>query len=79
MDESGCFFKALPNNGMAKKGKKTKGDKKSKERVTVAFSLVLMVGKLKKQLPFGKSKTLDVLLQNVRKSLIFQTQNHGCK
>ena len=56
MDESGCFFKALPSKGMAKKGKKTKDDKKSKQRVTVAFSLVLMVGKLKKQLPFGRAK-----------------------
>ena len=28
MDESGCFFKALPAKGLAQKGKKTKGEKK---------------------------------------------------
>ena len=30
MDESGCFFKALPSKGLAHKGKKCKGGKKSK-------------------------------------------------
>ena len=37
MDESGCFFKALPSKGLAHKGKKCKGGKKSKQRMTVAF------------------------------------------
>ena len=37
MDESGCFFKALPTKGLAQKGKKTKGGKNSKQRITVAF------------------------------------------
>ena len=37
MGESGCFFKALPSKGIAKKGKKTKVGKKSKQRVTVTF------------------------------------------
>ena len=30
MDESGCFFKAVPNKGLAQKGKKSKGGKKFK-------------------------------------------------
>ena len=30
MDESGYFFKALPSKGLAQKGKKFKGGKKSK-------------------------------------------------
>ena len=30
MDESGCFFKALPDAGLGQKGKKAKGGKKSK-------------------------------------------------
>lgn len=35
MDESGCFFTAWP--GLAQKGKKAKGGKKSKQRMTVVF------------------------------------------
>ena len=37
MDESGCFFKALPEKGLVEKGKQAKGGKKSKQRLTVAF------------------------------------------
>ncbi|XP_057299446.1 tigger transposable element-derived protein 6-like [Hydractinia symbiolongicarpus] len=37
MDESGCFFKALPDKGLVSKGKQAKGGKKSKQRLTVAF------------------------------------------
>ena len=37
MDESSCFFKALPSKGLAHKGKKCKGGKKSKQRMAVAF------------------------------------------
>ena len=37
MDASVLFFKALPDTGLAKKPKKCKSDKKSKERLTVAF------------------------------------------
>ena len=37
MDETGCFCKALPEKGLVEKGKKTKGGKKSKQRLTVAF------------------------------------------
>ena len=37
MDETGCFFKALPGNGLAKKKSQTRGGKKSKTRLTIAF------------------------------------------
>ena len=37
MDETGCFWKALPDKGFGMKGKQCKGGKKSKQRVTVAF------------------------------------------
>ena len=37
MDESGCFFKALPDKGLVEKGKQAKDGKKSKQRLTVAF------------------------------------------
>lgn len=37
LDETGCFWRALPEKGFGEKGKKCKGGKKSKHRVTVAF------------------------------------------
>ena len=37
MDESGCFFKALPDKGLVEKGKQAKGGKKLKQQLTVAF------------------------------------------
>ena len=43
MDELGCFFKALPDAGLVQKGKQAKDGKKSKQRFTIAFLLVLLV------------------------------------
>ena len=37
LDELGLFFKALPEKGLAEKTKKSKGGKKSKQRMTVMF------------------------------------------
>ena len=37
MDESGLFFKAFSDTGLAKKTKNCKGGKKSRELLTVAF------------------------------------------
>ena len=37
LDETGLFFKALPEKGLAEKTKKSKGGKKSKQRMTVIF------------------------------------------
>ena len=37
MDETGSFFRALPDKSLSEKAKKCKGGKKSKERLTVAF------------------------------------------
>ena len=39
MDDSGCFFKALPDAGLFQKGKQEKGGKKSKQRFKIAFSV----------------------------------------
>ena len=58
MDESGCFFKALLSKAMTKKGKKTKGDKKWKQRVTVAFFVSVDGGKVEKPVVIWKSKNL---------------------
>ena len=57
MDESGCFFKALPTKGFALKGKKSKGGKKSKQRMTVAFFVSAAGGKVGKPIVIWKSKT----------------------
>ena len=46
MDECGCFFKALPSKGLAQRGKKCKGAKKSKQRMTIAFLVSTDVGKV---------------------------------
>ena len=54
MDESGCFFKALPAKGVAQKGKKAKVGKKSKQRITVAFFVSADGGKVGK--PIWRSK-----------------------
>ena len=56
MDESGCFFKALPEQGLAQKGKKTKGGKKSKQRITAAFFVSADGGKVGKPIVIWRSK-----------------------
>ena len=48
MDESGCFFKVLPAKGLAQKGKKAKGGKESKQKITVAFFVSANGGKASK-------------------------------
>ena len=37
MDGTGCFFKALPEKGLAVKKSQARGGKKSKTRLTIAF------------------------------------------
>ena len=37
MDETGLFFRALPDRGFAEKSRSCKGGKKSKQRVTIAL------------------------------------------
>ena len=37
LNQLGLFFKALPEKGLMEKTKKTKGCKKSKQRMTVTF------------------------------------------
>ena len=36
-DETGCFYRALPDKSLSEKKKECKGGKKSKERLTIAF------------------------------------------
>ena len=35
--ETGCFWRVLPDHGLAQKAKQCKGSKKSKQRFTIAF------------------------------------------
>ena len=56
MDESGCFFKALPDEGLVQKGKQSKGSKKSKQRFTIAFFVSDAGQKLDEPIFIWKSK-----------------------
>ncbi|XP_057308163.1 tigger transposable element-derived protein 6-like [Hydractinia symbiolongicarpus] len=56
MDESGCFFKALPAKGLVEKGKQAKGGKKSKLRLTVAFFVNAAGEKIDQPVVIWKSK-----------------------
>ena len=56
MDETGCFFKALPEKGLVEKGKKAKGEKKSKQRLTVAFFVNAAGQKIDQPVVIWKSK-----------------------
>ena len=82
MDESGCFFKALPSKDLAQKGKKCKGGKKSKQRMTVAS---VVGGKVDKPIAIWKSKKTRCFKRRnaasklKSKFLISKMQSHGCK
>lgn len=53
MDETGCFYRALPYKSLSKNAKKCKLGKKSKEQLTVAF-FVSSSGEKKKPVVIGK-------------------------
>ena len=48
MDESGVYWRSLPDNGFAEKGKGCQGGKKSKYRLTVDFFLLMLLARRKK-------------------------------
>ena len=50
------FLKALPSKGLTQKGKKCKGGKKSKQRMTVPFFVSADGGKIDKPIVIWKSK-----------------------
>ena len=53
VDETGCFYCALPDKSLSEKAKKCKGDKKSKEQLTVALFLST-TGERRKPVVIGK-------------------------
>ena len=55
MDETGLFWKALPDRGFGVKGKQCRGGKKSKQRFTVAF-FVTASGKKEKPIVIWKAE-----------------------
>ena len=54
MDETGLFYRALPDRSLTVKGQDCKGGKRSKERITVALC-ANMAGEMCKPLVIGKS------------------------
>lgn len=56
-DETGCFYRALPEKTLSDKKKECRGGKKAKERLTVAF-FVSATGEKIPAIVIGKAKTL---------------------
>lgn len=55
LDETGCFWRTLPNRGFGQKGKECKGGKKSKHRITICF-IVNAAGGKEKPIVIAKSE-----------------------
>ena len=60
MDETGLFWKALPERGFSERGKECNGGKKSQQRITVAF-FVTASGMKEKPVVIWKSKNPDCM------------------
>ena len=56
MDETGCFFKALPEKGLAEKKSQARGGKNSKTRLIIAFFVNAAGEKAIKPLVVWRSK-----------------------
>ena len=54
MDETGKFYRALPNKSLSEAAKQCRGGKQSKERITCAFFVNAARGK-EKPIVIGKS------------------------
>ena len=83
IDESGFFFKALPDTGLANKTKKYKGVKKSKERLTVTYFVSSSGFKVCKPVALEKIKVSRCFqkLPNLPKPYgmqYFLSKKHGC-
>lgn len=65
LDETGCFWKALPEKGFGQKKKECKGGNKTKERLTIAF-ITNAAGSKEMPIVIWKSKSLDVLVALIR-------------
>ena len=54
MDETGLFYRALPDRKLAIKGQECTGGKKAKERITLALC-VSMTGEFERPLVIGRA------------------------
>ena len=80
-DETGCFYRALPEKTLAERKKECRGGKKAKERLTVALFVNAAGGK---ELPVVIGKSAKPIcfkgLKNVRKPAGFHItliKKHG--
>ncbi len=55
LDETGCFWQALPDKGFSRRSQQCKGGKKSKRRITVTF-IVTAAGTKEKPIIIWKSE-----------------------
>ena len=60
MDETGCFFRALPEKGLAEKKSYARGAKKSKTRKRIAFFIGAAEEKAIKPMLFEEVLNRDV-------------------
>ena len=65
MDQTGCSFKALPGKGLAEKKSQTRGGKKSKTGLTIAFFVNAAGEKAIEPLEVWRSKK-PCCLKNIR-------------
>ena len=61
LDETGCFWKALSQQGFAEKGKQCRGGKKNKQCFMIAF-MVNAAGKKRSLLLYGRVLIQEVLI-----------------
>ena len=73
MDESGCFFKVLPDKELVEKGKQAKGGKKSKQRLAVAFFVNAAGETVDQPIVIWKSKLPRCFKKLKDPSLIFKS------
>ena len=72
MDETGVFWRALPNRGFGVKGKDCRGGKKNKQRITVAF-FVSAAGTKDKPVVVWRSENPRCLKSSTNRHCLFTT------
>ena len=83
MDERDCFFKALPEKGLAEKKSQARGGKKSKTRQAIAFFVSVALEKVIEPIVIWRSakprnvsgtwSNLNILMT----CITIQVKNHG--
>ena len=76
MEESGCFWKALPDKGLAQKGKSCKGSKKANNEEQLLFSSMLREKRNTNQLLFGNQRNLTASNELTKPNYLFKCGSH---